>query len=65
MAEVAEAIDRAAVDPLRFPVVSNDVRRTVLRRFPYCIYYRLRSRQIVVLAVFHARRDPKAWQRRI
>ena len=34
------------------------------RRFPYSIFYTAESQQIVVLAVFHARRDPAVWQAR-
>jgi plasmid stabilization system protein ParE len=35
-----------------------------VRRFPYSIYYLIESGQIVILAVFHARRDPTIWQSR-
>jgi len=51
--------------PERYPVVYRDVRRTLVRRFPYCVFYVLTKTGIVVLAGFHASRDPKQWQERI
>jgi len=41
-----------------------DVRCVRVRRFPYSVFFRAESRRIVVLAVFHARRDPSVWQQR-
>jgi plasmid stabilization system protein ParE len=62
--EAAEAIDRAAHHPERHPFIFRDVRRTVLRRFPYAIYFRQRDDSLVILAVFHGRRNPLVWKRR-
>lgn len=62
--EVTEAIERAAEHPLRYPLVLEGVRRAVLRRFPYAIYFRQRNDLLVVLAVFHGRRNPLVWKRR-
>lgn len=53
-----------AINPGIYQIVLGDVRRAVVRRFPYCIYYRVRSDRIEVLAVLHGRRDPSVWQRR-
>ncbi len=35
-----------------------------VRRFPYSVYYRTEATRIVVLAVFHGKRDPRVWQAR-
>ena len=63
--EIDDAVVRAATAPERFPVVFNDVRRTVARRFPFAVYFRVRSNALIVLAVFHGRQDPIIWQRRV
>ena len=63
--EIEQALANAAAAPQRYPVVFGDVRRTVARRFPYSVYFRVRSDVLVVLAVFHGRRNPVIWQRRI
>ena len=62
--EVEQAIEKAAKNPARYPVVFGDIRRTVTRRFPFAIYFRVRGSAVIVLAVFHGRRDPTKWQRR-
>lgn len=67
--EFAEAVqvvyDRIAANPLLHQVVFADVRRAVVRRFPYTILYRPHSDRVEVLAVFHSRRDPSIWQARV
>lgn len=50
--------------PLQYPVIYRNARRCLVRRFPYGVYYVVEERRIVVLAVFHAKRDPKSWQER-
>ena len=62
--EIDDAVARAAAAPQRCPVVFGDIRRAVARRFPFAVYFRVRSDALVVLAVFHGRRDPAIWQRR-
>lgn len=50
--------------PLRFPVVIDDIRMAVVRRFPYLIYFVTAPRGTSVIAVLHGHRDPQVWQRR-
>jgi plasmid stabilization system protein ParE len=61
---VDEILNRICQMPESYAVVYRDVRRAVLRRFPYAVYYRIISSRVVVTAVFHSRRDPKIWQAR-
>jgi hypothetical protein len=37
----------------------------MLRRFPYCLYYQVHEKTVEVIGVFHAKRDPAAWQARL
>lgn len=62
--EIDEAVLRAATHPDRYPLVLADVRKTVARRFPYSVFFRVRKDCLVILAVFHGRRDPTIWQDR-
>lgn len=62
--EVEQAVSGAALAPLRYPLVFGHVRRAVARRFPYSVYFRVRGDSLVVLAVFHGRRNPLVWQHR-
>lgn len=66
--EFGEAVDglvaRIAANPLAFQRVHNETRRAVLARFPYAIYFRVASDDVVVQAV-HGRQHPSRWQRRL
>jgi len=44
--------------------VDPTMRRALVRRFPYAIFYEIEPREIVVYGVFHGARDPQAWRRR-
>ena len=58
------AVDSIAVRPRSFPIRSRRVRRALLRRFPYAVYFRIDPTEIVVLAVAHTARSDWAWKRR-
>lgn len=55
---VEQQLGRIAHSPSRFACVRGDVRRAVLQRFPYSIFFMVEEDRIVVLAIFHARRAP-------
>lgn len=56
--EVARALRAARETPERFPVVEGEIRRALLKRFPYGVFFRVREAELVVVAVFHLHRDP-------
>jgi len=64
IAEIDRCVSLASKHPLQFAVVREDIRRVVANRFPYNIYFRAEANRLVVLAVFHASRDPAIWQAR-
>ena len=55
--EVATALVRIQEHPEVFPVAYRQLRRALLVRFPYGIYFREMSDVIVVVSVFHLHRD--------
>lgn len=61
---VDEALGRLVERPLAFPCVSGDIRRALLKRFPYAVFFRARESEIVVVAVMHGRRHPRRWRSR-
>jgi toxin ParE1/3/4 len=63
--EVSRAIEMIAQAPERWPLGMADVRKFVLRRFPFLIFYRDLPSMIQILAVAHGRRRPGYWRRRI
>jgi len=63
-AELDAAIRRVSEEPLAFPVYYRDLRRVLVGRFPYAVYYRTYPDLVVIVAVFHGRRNPDALRRR-
>src|SRR6185312_4996405 len=56
--EIEHCLERASEVPRSFQVIHHGLRRAAVRRFPYCVYFREDADGILVLAVFHASRDP-------
>lgn len=61
---VDETLNRISQMPESYAVAHRDVRRALVRRFPYAVYYRIVSSRVIVIAIFQGRRDPQAWQTR-
>ena len=51
-------------NPLAYPKVYQQVRRALIRRFPYGVMYVVEEDVITIIACFHVKRDPKKWQNR-
>jgi toxin ParE1/3/4 len=64
VARVQRVFDRISENPKLHAVVFADVRKAVVTRFPYCVFYRSDETRVEVLAVFHTSRDPAVWQGR-
>ena len=61
---VDEAFESIMTNPAQFPEVDAPIRMAVLRPFPYTIMFTADEEEIVVLSVFHVRRDPNLWKGR-
>lgn len=64
LAELRAVYARIAEGPLLYRDLRAGIRRALLRRFPYAVYFVVEETVVVVLAVLHAQRDPAAWQTR-
>ena len=63
--ELFELISRIAEAPLQFPSIGHSVRRGLLHRFPYAVYFLVEVDQAVIVAVLHQRRNPAVWKNRV
>lgn len=54
---VEAILEKLVRTPELFPEVTSDVRRALVKRFPFGVFYSFTETQAIVLAVFHARRD--------
>jgi plasmid stabilization system protein ParE len=69
LGEVFEAVLEAkltqiASRPRAFPVVLGRVRRAVLARFPYGVFYLEEGERVAVIGCLHTSQDPRTWRRR-
>ena len=65
LADVAGAIDLLQQFPGIGPPITGNVRRLLLRTFPYQLVYRLEGDDIRVFAVAHLKRRPGYWRKRL
>ena len=62
--EIDTYLQRIADSPKQFSKTRGEIRRAVLHRFPYTIHFLDETNRIVVLAVFHVKRDPRVLEGR-
>jgi plasmid stabilization system protein ParE len=56
--------NRIVQGPLKYQELRSGIRRALIRRFPYAVYFAVEVEMVIVLAVLHASREPAEWQRR-
>ena len=59
--EFDAAIRRIATYPESYILIEKDVRRCLIKRFPYGVLYGLDADKIIVIAVAHLHRKPDYW----
>ena len=64
LSAVEAAVAHVREHPEASPVIIKDIRRKVLRRFPYSIMYSIKPDRIRILAVANQRRRPFYWRSR-
>src|SRR5437870_8727410 len=51
--------------PEMHPLVHENYRRSLVRRFPYAVFYEYADDKVVVYCVIHTARDPAKWRERL
>ena len=64
MEALAMSDDQQALNQLT-PLVYKQLRRANVRRFPYGVFYQIKDKSIIVVAILHARRAPRHWKSRL
>ena len=62
--QLDHSIKRICQFPNQHPLIYKNVRRALLKRFPFAVFYLNDSTQITVIAIFHCGRHPSQWQTR-
>ena len=65
MEKIDDALSRVLSNPHLYPIVYRTLRRAVVRRFPFAMFYEVTADEIQIIAVFHSRRDPETWKSRV
>ena len=51
--------------PLMYPAIAGEVRRALMTRFSYAIYFTTDEETIMVYAILHQARHEDRWKRRV
>ena len=68
VAEIETATQTLLASPTTWPIIeASQIRRYLLKPFPYCLYYRWDSerKQVLLYAVMHFNQRPGYWRRRL
>ncbi|MFM2315809.1 MAG: hypothetical protein RLZZ155_141 [Bacteroidota bacterium] len=58
--EVFSILEILETNPLLFPIKFNNIREAVINKFPFVVIFEvLPNNEIIVLSVFHFRRNPE------
>ncbi|HAQ21313.1 MAG TPA: hypothetical protein DCR40_19090 [Prolixibacteraceae bacterium] len=63
--EIENSIRRIQQNPQQFAFVRKKIRMSIVKRFPYGIYYFIADEIIHVLALFHFSRNPIVLRKRL
>lgn len=64
LGSLRERLETIRSYPESSPIIYRDIRRAVISRFPYVVFYVVRPTRVAVLAVLHQARNPAIWPRR-
>ena len=65
LAEVELAVQRVLASPEAWAIVTDQIRRHRVHRFPFAILYRVDPDQIYIVAIMHLHREPGYWEHRV
>lgn len=61
---IESAIKKVQSNPQLFSIIYKSIRRAMLKRFPFGIYYFVKDDIVNIFAVIHFSRNPKIWKQR-
>lgn len=66
LAEVETTVEYICENPRMFPLVEEDIRRALLHKYPYSIFYVYESekQRVTIHAVIHLKQHPNRWKDR-
>lgn len=52
-------------NPSAYAPIHQDVRRALVRKFPFGVFYFVEADRVIVIGCFHVRRNPRQWEERV
>jgi plasmid stabilization system protein ParE len=62
--EIKSAVKLITMHPEAWASLENNIRRMLVRRFPYGLLYTISNDEIIILAVMHLNCEPSYWKSR-
>ncbi len=59
--EIDSTIERIKLNPELYPSIVDDIKRIQVNRFPFSIFYKLEEDTLVILRIFHNKKEPIEW----
>ena len=59
--EIKSALKRISNFPTAWPILKNEIRKCIVRKFPYNLFYSIEQDFILILAIAHHHRKPYYW----
>jgi len=65
LAAVEDAVLQIRDNPKAHPLVGDDIRRKLMKRFPYGVIFAEENDRIRIVAIAHLKRRPEYWRYRL
>ena len=62
--EIEKALMKIQENPEMVPLIELNIRKFVVQKFPFTIFYEKYPQEILILAVGHHKRKPNYWENR-
>ena len=64
---INQSVNNISENPFHCEEVYKNIRKKIVSKFPFLIYYYIEQekKEIKIIAVLHAKRNPKIWKTRI
>ena len=63
LVSLRERLEMIQKFPESHPILYRNVRRAIVSRFPYFVFYVVQPTRVAILAVLHHSRSPEVWPR--
>ncbi len=63
--EIRSTLKRIKIFQEAWPFITPNIRKCIVKRFPFAILYYIENKYVLIIAVMHLKRKPGYWQNRI